>query len=438
MNSLNTISTSVDLGRGTISCYLDLSAAFECVDLTRMLSKLSDLGVRGVPLNWIQTFLSGRKQYVEVLGEVTKDNVEGAIGGFTLLRSHKKWPFGAIFALFKSEIAETLAGVGQGTVLGAPLYLLYVNDILRSCETELPAIEKINDLKQIMKVTPIYKSLSMYADDTSSVISSTSLENSISQSQSLIEHLRIAFATHGLLLNEDKTGILVFRPRSQFTPTTLKIASSAIESSPAIKFLGVTIDYQLSWKPQIAQLLKKLSSSIFVIKRMAKLGSNLAILAYHAIFYSHMAYGIEVWGGSSHTLINEILLLQKRAVRYILKLPPRASCRQGFKELKFITVFGLYVFKILIYGKILMDNGKLRLNSDNHGYLTRQASCPSVTQGRTQMADTAPVNMAIRLLNILPPETKLLPLRKFKLLICEKLTERSAYSLNEAMNILVT
>ena len=45
---------------------LDISAAFDTVDFEVLFQRMSgDFGVNGSALNWLRTFVSGRRQYVE-------------------------------------------------------------------------------------------------------------------------------------------------------------------------------------------------------------------------------------------------------------------------------------------------------------------------------------------------------------------------------------
>ena len=56
----------LDQGDTVLSIFLNFSKAFDFVNHTILLEKMSMNGVRGVAIQWIQFHLSGRLQYVSL------------------------------------------------------------------------------------------------------------------------------------------------------------------------------------------------------------------------------------------------------------------------------------------------------------------------------------------------------------------------------------
>ena len=92
----NDILRTLDQGVAAILVLLDLSAAFDTIDHSILLSRMeSVLGVKGSALQWFKSYLLGRKQRIKITDDF-------------------------------SENLEILWSVPQGSVLGALLFLIYI------------------------------------------------------------------------------------------------------------------------------------------------------------------------------------------------------------------------------------------------------------------------------------------------------------------------
>ena len=95
--------TSMDHNETPINIYLDLSKAFDTLDHEILLAKLQYYGIHGTPLELLKSYLTNRKQYVEI--EDTK-----------------------------SKMLDISTGVPQGSILGPLLFIIYVNDFALSSD----------------------------------------------------------------------------------------------------------------------------------------------------------------------------------------------------------------------------------------------------------------------------------------------------------------
>jgi hypothetical protein len=124
-----------------------------------------------------------------------------------------------------------------------------------------------------------------------------------------------------------------------------------LQEETHIKFLGIEIDKSLNWKTQVKSIVPKLGKACFVIRKM-KLYSNIETLKMicYAHFQSLLGYGIVFWGDSSEA--KKIFLLQKKAIRIIMGMKHRESCRPAFKKTKNVNI------DIIIHFILDDSNGK--------------------------------------------------------------------------------
>ena len=99
---------------------------------------------------------------------------------------------------------------------------------------------------------------------------------------------------------------------------TLYINGLKIKEVSEVKFLGVIIDNKLNWSAHVKYLTKKLRSAAAILCRIRHwIPKDNYTNIYHALFESHLTYGITVWGGIPETWMDKIFVIQKHCIRVL-------------------------------------------------------------------------------------------------------------------------
>ena len=143
------IKLSMNNNQITCGIFVDLSKAFDTVNHHMLLDKLENLGIRGKALELFRSYLSGRKQYVNI------DNC-------------------------KSKTRSITCGVPQGSVLGPLFFLLFINDLPNCCPSGKVRI---------------------FADDTNVFFHCNNIKELIKLGQTILNQLHSWFTANKLTLN---------------------------------------------------------------------------------------------------------------------------------------------------------------------------------------------------------------------------------------------
>ena len=121
-----------------------------------------------------------------------------------------------------------------------------------------------------------------------------------------------------LALNISKTNFVTFHPpRIQLhEPVIIRFGRKKIQRETCVKFLGILVDANLSWKHHINELSKKLSRTVGIFYKIRHF-VPLEILKqlYYSLFYSFVSYGICVWGFTCKSFVQKLIVTQKKFIR---------------------------------------------------------------------------------------------------------------------------
>ena len=227
----------------TLATFLDLSKAFDTISHDILLHKLDNIGVRGLSNMWFQSYLSNRRQFMDI--------------------NDTKW------------ILETIGtGVPHGSILGPLLFLIYINDINNS-----------------LSITSL-----CFAYDTTVFYSSADITDLYQTINTELHSLNQWFRANRLSLNASKSRYMIFtRPASKHYLHNYDNMNIQIEGQPVLKigkqenmksfkFLGIQLDEHLTWKPHIDMISSKLAQANYMInKTKTILPHNALKTLYHSL-----------------------------------------------------------------------------------------------------------------------------------------------------------
>lgn len=383
---------SLELNESNITLYADMSKAFDTVNHNTLLCILEHYGLRGIVLQWFESYLKNRLQHVEI----THNNSCG------------------FSSKICSENQVVLSGVPQGSVLGPLLFVIYVNSLVNvsaNCFT------------------------TMFADDFTFLIVDSNEDLLINKTKVLLDNIEIWSNTLNLTINASKTFYLqtsldyVHRDASN-NSLNLKLRDSNISKVDLTKFLGINIDNRLNWKAHTDALAKKLNSICYAIKVIKMFVSvESALTVYNAYFHSIMQYGIIFWANSSKTNFNKIFLTQKRAIRSIAGVTSTKSCKPFFVKYNILTLASVYILELATYIK---DNIlKLNCNKDLHSHKTRTKNRLHINFCKKSVTYKNHLYFGIKIYNKLPLDLCNLDMKSFRRKLKEILIGKVLYSIEE-------
>ena len=289
------ILANVDNQKHTLSIFLDLSKAFNCVNHNILLGKLEKYGITGKPLDFFRSYLTDQYQFTRVNG-------------------------------FDSSWLKITCGVPQGSVLGPLLFIIYMNDL-----THVSGF-----------------SVSLFADDTCLVLSHKDLKHLEGICNKELEIIEDWFKANRLTANLKKASKYMLtsgktRNKSNLPTISLKMSNTTLERVETMKYLGVTLDESFSWSAHVMQLKLKLASSVGILSKLKYfLNTKILIQVYHALIGSRLHYSISCWGAAAKTVLSPIKVLQNRAIRFISKTSRYSRLDISYLNLRLLKFEDIY------------------------------------------------------------------------------------------------
>ena len=208
-----------------VAVFLDLKKAFDLMWRKGIILKLTEFGIRGKMLIWINDFLVDRKIRVKVLDQV-------------------------------SDYQKTENGSPQGVVLSPTLFNV-IMDTLRTAMNHIMVTKGID--------------LSQFADDSAFWKSAKGLKKALYIIQLALYVIEDWGKNWGFEISPDKTQVVIFNPKGTDTSKLrkLKLNGRILEYKREATFLGMIFDDKLTWRKHIDKLVTKCQKDLNVLRAVS-------------------------------------------------------------------------------------------------------------------------------------------------------------------------
>ena len=273
------VTKDLDMGQPVDLVYLDFAKAFDKVPYMRLFRKLEAHGIEGVVLHWVKSWLSGRRQQVNINKEC-------------------------------SNWKEVTSGVPQGSVLGPLLFVIYINDL---------EIDLISRIGKFADDTKISRQVGCFRD-------AEILQDDLRKLDEWARNWQMQF-------NQDKCVVMhVGRCNSQFD---YKLGNKLLNTTGKEKDLGVMVDSNMKFSEQCNSAITNANNTLGLIRRTIKNKSkSIIVRLFKGLVRPKLEYCVQAWRPFLKGDIKNLERVQRRATRLI------HECR-GLKYSDRLEVTGL-------------------------------------------------------------------------------------------------
>ena len=294
---------SFDENKYTLGVFIDLSKAFDTVNHYILLTKLKNYGVKHSNFKWFKSYLSNRQQYI----------------------SHN---------CGKTNNMNITCGVPQGSILGPLLFLIYINDLSKSCSV----LDSI-----------------LFADDTNLFYAHNDIRILFKTVNIELQYLAEWFRANKLSLNLTKTKYTFFHRYHERDKIPLKLPNLCINNyeikrEVSLNFLGVLLDENVAWRAHIKYIEGKISRNIGLLYRAKPfLNPSCLKLLYFSFIHSYLNYANIAWCSTNKNKLKKLFNMQKHAIRIISNERRYTPSQPLFINLNILNIYQINIYHILIF-----------------------------------------------------------------------------------------
>lgn len=202
------------------------------------------------------------------------------------------------------------AGVPQGGVLSASLYIIYVADMPKPSDHAIP-------IKRLQ-----------YADDVLIYISVRNLRMGKSRIESYVKTIITYLTKWKLQISPQKCEAILFKSTRRFNCSSvnklykslcLQICNTQLLPQSTIKYLGVTLQSNAFHTRHVDQIIRKTNAASYailpILKKVNGLRKEVKLLCYKQLIRPIIAYAFPCWSNITSHQMERLRMIERRTIR---------------------------------------------------------------------------------------------------------------------------
>ena len=381
----NEFGKALDEGKEIRVVFCDISKAFDRVWHKGLIYKLKAIGIKGNLLNWIENYLSERKQRV-VINNTNSD-----------------W-------------REIKAGVPQGSILGPLFFLIFINDI----------------------IIDIQSNIKLFADDTSLYLIVDDPINTATILNSDLDKIHEWSRKWLVTFNAKKTETMIISRKSNKPHhPDLIMNNSHLLPVNEHKHLGLILSNDGSWHKHIDMIVKKAFNRLNILRKFKFILNRRTLeQLYFSFVRPILEYTDIIWDNSTILLVHKIESVQIEAARIVTGGTKLTSVDSLYKETGWQRLTERReIHRLTYFYKMANDLTPPYLSNilpnrfqDVHTYNTRNSNALQPPLTRTSLYSNYFLPSTVKLWNKQPTEIQTLPsLLSFKNYFKNKKVKKPLY-----------
>ena len=287
---------------------LDLTAAFDTVDHNILLSVFQrSFGINSHALQWCESYLRPRQFHVKIRNSVSQS---------------RDLPF----------------SVPQGSAAGPVFYTMYAST-----------------LQNVILGSDV--NITGYADDHAiynSFLASkdSGEEETLEKQQKCLLSVKDWMQQNRLKMNDEKTECMLVGHRSQLSKcksTHILVDGTKVKMSDGIKYLGLWIDKEFTFKNHIINKSKVAALNLWNIRQLRKhLNNDSCKTLVQALVMSHLDYGNAIFADLPASTLKPAQRIQNIAAKVVLGRHKHESATEALRDLHWLPIRQRCKFKLLL------------------------------------------------------------------------------------------